>query len=257
VTGFDMMRLYHGSLGSLAVILQVNFKVLPRPRAQQTVVAQYDALGPAAAAAETVRRSQLLPSAIALLDTGAAEQAGIGRSTWTLLLRCEAPPVAVVRQATRITDAVSADTVGLDVIDDEETERLWLRVNRALSAGSTEDEIAVRIGVAPSKLPRLLDDVGAIASASGLSVLRTVDCGSGLVYVRLTSHGGAIDPLRESWESLSRIGQHAVLLAAPPAVKQGTDVFGGEPAGFAVMRSLKERFDPNRVLNRGRFAGHL
>ena len=42
VSGYDMPRLYLGSLGTLGVVVSANFKVLPRPRVEATVVATYD-----------------------------------------------------------------------------------------------------------------------------------------------------------------------------------------------------------------------
>jgi FAD/FMN-containing dehydrogenase len=42
---------------------------------------------------------------------------------------------------------------------------------------------------------------------------------------------------------------------APHEAKHGRDVFGAPPAEVALSRALKARFDPNDVLNRGRFAG--
>ncbi len=257
VTGFDMMRLYHGSLGSLAVIVQVNFKVLPRPRAERTIVAHYPALEPAFDAAMTVRRSQLLPTAITLLNAGAADRADIGGSAWTLILRCEAPPVAVVRQATRISDAISTQALALDVLEESGSEQIWTRINQALAAEPVEREIRVRLGSAPSEIPAALNAITSVASEHGLHVSLTVDCGSGLLYGRLAAESDEVEPLRRAWSALASLARHATLLAAPSAVKQGTDVFGPEPAGFAVMRSLKDQFDPNRVLNRGRFVGRL
>lgn len=257
VTGFDMMRLYHGSLGSLAVIVQVNFKVLPRPRAERTIVARYTALEPAFEAAMTVRRSQLLPTAITLLDANASEEAGIGGSAWTLVLRCEAPPVAVVRQATRISDAISAQAIDLDVLDESGSEQVWMRINQALAAEPVEKEIRVRIGSAPSETPPALGIINSVADENGLRASLTVDCGSGLIFARLAAESDEVEPLSKACGALTSLGQHAALLAAPPSVKQGNDVFGLEPAGFSVMRSLKEQFDPNRVLNRGRFVGRL
>lgn len=262
VTGFDMMRLYHGSLGSLAVIVQVNFKVLPRPTAERTIVAHYPALEAAFEAALTVRRSQLLPTAITMLDARAAEAACTGDTPWTLVLRCEAPPVAVVRQAARISDAISANAISanaiaLDVLGEAETEQVWSRINQSLAAEPVEKEIRVRIGSAPSEIPAALHTISLVGDENGLRVSRTVDCGSGLIYACLAEDGDSVESLRTAWGALAGVGQHSALLAAPPTVKQGTEVFGRKPAGFAVMRSLKEQFDPNRVLNRGRFVGRL
>ncbi len=255
VTGFDMMRLHHGALGSLAVIVQVNFKVLPRPRAGRTVLARYGALEPAVAAAEGVRQSQLSPTAIALLDGQAASRADLGDAAWTLVLRCEAPPSAVVRQAERIGDAVAAGATDLEVVEEEATEQVWAKVNQALAAAASEDEVAVRLGAPPSALGDLAARTESVARAHGLGLARTLDFGGGLLYLRLS--GG--DPIRYhgAWRHLQEMGQHATIIAAPVGVKQGIDVFGREPAGFDVMRALKAQFDPNRILNRGRFVGHL
>jgi glycolate oxidase FAD binding subunit len=86
---------------------------------------------------------------------------------------------------------------------------------------------------------------------------RTVDCGSGLIYATLAAEGDGLEPLRGAWAALAGFGQHAALLATPEALKLETDVFGREPAGLDVMRSLKKQFDPSRVLNRGRFVGGI
>ena len=48
-----------------------------------------------------------------------------------------------------------------------------------------------------------------------------------------------------------------VLEAAPAWAKRGRDVFGEPPPALSLMRSLKERFDPEGVLNPGRFVGGI
>src|SRR5579875_738091 len=92
VSGFDMMRLYHGSLGSLAVIVRVNFKLIPDPGSDRTVWATFERLEDADAAAEAVRLSQLVPTAIVGLNREVAKAAGVPVDGWTLLLRCESQP---------------------------------------------------------------------------------------------------------------------------------------------------------------------
>lgn len=255
VSGFDMMRLYHGSHGALAVIVQVNLKLIPKPLAERTVAARFDTLAPAAAAAEAMRLSQLAPTAITLLDRAATAEAGLPEAAWTLLLRCEAPPVAVVRQADRIREAVSVDATAVDVLEADQTESLWQRVAAALSCSPETDGLRVRIGARPSELPALAEQIDATVAGTGLEAARTLDIGSGIAYVGVA--GGTEQALGAAWQALLPLGDHASLLTAPAEVKAGLDVFGREPAGFAIMRALKDQFDPVRVLNRGRFAGRL
>ena len=45
--------------------------------------------------------------------------------------------------------------------------------------------------------------------------------------------------------------------AAPMSLKRQIDVFGPLRPDFAIMRRLKEEFDPKRTLSPGRFVGRL
>jgi glycolate oxidase FAD binding subunit len=47
------------------------------------------------------------------------------------------------------------------------------------------------------------------------------------------------------------------MLAAPPNLKDGVDVWGPPPASLNLMREIKRRFDPKNLLNPGRFVGGL
>lgn len=254
VSGFDLMRLYHGSLGSLAVIVQVNLKVLPRYQAERTVLVRFDDLASASMASEVVRLSQFGVTAVVLLDRGAAARTELAAAPWTLAVRCEAPPVAVVRQAERVVQACDAGPNAADIVGADETPALWRRVARMLSAEPTWTELAVRLGVRPSEMQATGGRVADLAASASAGAATMLDVGSGLVYTRVP---GSIDALRPVWGRLGAIGAHSTLITAPVAVREEIDVFGAEPAGFPVMRALKDQFDPNRILNRGRFAGHL
>ena len=52
-------------------------------------------------------------------------------------------------------------------------------------------------------------------------------------------------------------GSTGVLLAAPPDVKRGMDVWGPLPDSFPLMQRIKAEFDPRNTLNPGRFLGRL
>ncbi|MFS8530916.1 MAG: FAD-binding oxidoreductase [Sphaerobacter thermophilus] len=254
VSGFDMMRLYYGSLGSLAVITQVNMKVIPRPRAQRSVVARFPTLTAAVEAAEAVRTSQLVPTAIVVLDEGATRRAELPDARWSLCLRCEAPPVAVVRQAERIAAAVRNGAEAAEIVENDETTGLWQRIALALDAAPAADTIGVRVGAAPSQLSVVAEAAANELAALDLATELTLDLGSGLCYVRAMGEPAA---MRRAWEELAQLGLHATLLTAPHGIKSDTDVFGRKPAGFETMRALKAEFDPRGTLNRGRFIGHL
>jgi glycolate oxidase FAD binding subunit len=53
------------------------------------------------------------------------------------------------------------------------------------------------------------------------------------------------------------VGGSAVVEHCPLSIKAGIDVWGDPPQGFDVMRSIKQRFDPQNILSPGRFVGGL
>jgi glycolate oxidase FAD binding subunit len=50
---------------------------------------------------------------------------------------------------------------------------------------------------------------------------------------------------------------HVVLASAPPEVKRKLDVWGPPPPTLSLMKDLKRQFDPNGLLNPGRFVARL
>jgi len=52
-------------------------------------------------------------------------------------------------------------------------------------------------------------------------------------------------------------GGYVVVEAAAPDVKENVDVWGPPPAAFALLKALKRKFDPEGILNPGRFIGGL
>ncbi|MDW8059821.1 MAG: FAD-binding protein [Thermomicrobium sp.] len=252
VSGYDMMRLHFGALGSLGVIVQANFKVLPAPEAQRTLALGFPSASAAVEAALALRRSQLAPTALVVLGPETAQSLEIEEHGWVLAARCEGPSAAVERQTERLRATAGSAARSAIVLEHEATIAFWRALQGRLDASPLADRLRVRVGELPSHLGELAERV---VSAFGSSLRELVlDVGSGLAYATLAGTGAE---LRAAWQRLSELGRHATLLAAPPDVKAGCDVFGRHPDGVAVMRRLKETFDPERILNRGRFLAEL
>lgn len=257
VSGFDMMRLHYGALGSMGVILQLNFKVLPKPPAQRTVVVRFGELSDATAAAIDVRESQLSPTAIVVLDEGGARAAGLDVSPWTLLLRAEGPEDAAAQQTARLREATKIGAIDSDVFEDDATDALWRGANTLLSAAPEESGIGIRLGMPVSQASQIANRMLTETQAGSAMRRLSLDFGNGLLFAQVVVDADQVDELRTLWERVCTLGSHATLLTGPPDVKRDIDVFGAEQAGFGLMRALKQQFDPSGTLNRGRFIGRL
>jgi glycolate oxidase FAD binding subunit len=100
-----------------------------------------------------------------------------------------------------------------------------------------------------SKVPDLLAAAGDVAVRGS--------AGTGVLYAGLSADPaatvGAVERLRAA---ATRAGGHAVVLTAPPGVREITDMWG-PVAGLALMRRVKDQFDPGHRFAPGRFVGGI
>jgi glycolate oxidase FAD binding subunit len=80
--------------------------------------------------------------------------------------------------------------------------------------------------------------------------------GSGVVFVALPEQIGA-DVVQRIVEEATRRGGSGVVERAPVELKRHLDVWGPTRGDFPLMQALKAQFDPQGVLNPGRFLGGI
>ncbi|MCC6626257.1 MAG: FAD-binding oxidoreductase [Chloroflexi bacterium] len=261
VSGYDMMKLHLGALGTVAVIVSANFKLLPRPASQATAVARFDDLAPALATVDALLASQLIPTAIDVFDAPAAAAIGLGGAGAALAVRCEGPAAAVAR-TTRDVLALAGERGGRDgrTLDQPASDDLWATAaNLAQVADLASDEAVLKLAVVPTDVPAALESIATACTDAGLTALRTAQAGVGVVLARVRPAAGV-----DAGPALARVQaalvvrwRHATVLGCAPHLKPGLAIWGAEPSGLAVMKAIKQEYDPNRTLNPGRYVGGI
>lgn len=230
VTGYDISRLHYGAHGAFGLVTRLNLKVVPCDEAARSITISYTRCADAHAAGLAVLRSQLEPTSI-LVSRG---------DEWCLSVRCDGPKSSIDWQAQAIVDAALAGALSEVVtVQDDGAAALESFFKIANLAGSRS---VARLSVPPSQQVDVLERYGDLPETEICA-----DLGSGLAYVS--------GPASEAWrDELSRHPAVA-FLALPADLKQGLDVFGSMPGpNAAIVRRLKDVYDPGRRFNRGRFA---
>ena len=244
VSGFDLMRLHHGALGTLGVILSANFKVLPAPRGQASVSVRLAAVDDAKPALDAARGSGQQPSAVEVLG---------GVLGTTLTARFDGLPRQVEGIAAKLTEAIGGEASVL--VEDES--RAWWRTAVDQLALPFAGVVELRLGARPTDVMRLAADLEELVHSHDISTeLLKIWPGLGSIIVRLDSSDARGAAGVDSVINLAEAkGVTWRMISAPPDLKSGRDVWGTAPASMETMRRLKEQFDPGRVLNPGRFCG--
>ena len=251
VTGFDLTRVYHGALGTLGVVVSANFRVLPLPRSEATVVARFDDSAGAFGAAGGVRSSSLQPAAIEVMRADGG---------WMVAVLVEGRDGATLRLAENVRSTlVDGRGVDAEVLERDASASWWRRYLDAQSLAVGPNEALVRCAVRPRATSDLVCEQLAI-EARNIFALASVQAspGLGLVVTRVVFPEEALPEALSTLQSdLLEVADNVTVLAAAAELKRGIDVWGRTPETLDVMRALKEQFDPNRVLNPGRFAGFI
>ena len=221
VTGLDLVKLMAGSRGTLGVVTEVGFKVLPRPETTATVV--LDGLNAAAAV-----RAMTAATGTPFEVTGAAHlPSGAGGGPETLL-RLEGFAGSVEYRSRELARALG----GFGAARVVEGAELWQRV-RDGGGFAGRDGAIWRISVKPTDGPRL---AGAIAPADVM-----FDWSGGLVWALASEDFD----LRAA---MAGIAGHATLVRAGPEAVTRWGVLHPEPAAVAALSDgLRRRFDPHGV----------
>jgi glycolate oxidase FAD binding subunit len=245
VTGFDLMRLHHGALGTLGMIVSANFKTIPLHRHEATVLATFATLDAAFDASDRVRAGRVRPLAMELAQSG---------SDWRLAVRVAGRPTTVDLLVKEARAAVGADC---EVLSPEESAAWWRdyveaqRLDRA-------DRVLIRCGVAPKETRRLTTAVLELLAERALSPdLLNVSPGLGAVILGLPAASLTDKSLAGLQAALLNVAAHVTVLSAPAPLKACIDIWGRQPETLPVMQALKAEFDPHRTINPGRLVGRL
>ncbi len=253
ISGYDLVRLLHGSYGSLAVIASVNLKTLPRPPLETTLLLTFDSLDSLLALRAALATSYLLPVAVEYLDPGAAQRAGLpGTGKFVLALRAEGD-AATCERYQRDIEALAARHGCQDVIvvDVESRQSIWAPINELSAAsGLDDDEMLLRLAVLPNSLGAALTHLYELTAAHGLQCATHARAMNGIIYARVR---GSLHGLHSLQPELVARWQHSRILACHPSAAAGMPLWGALPEGIELMHALKQTFDPAGKLNAGRF----
>ncbi|MFN0087558.1 MAG: FAD-binding oxidoreductase [Blastocatellia bacterium] len=254
VAGYDLCKIYAGSFGTLAVITEMSFKLRALPSTEKTIVFYADQAAPLCELLSRITDSDVAPTAMELFTP--TEALPVEQRPFALALRFlyEAETAdSQIAEAARLGADLDRATLG-------EAEALAFWRAYETTETSPDWEFSLRMTGLPADLPAMIADADRVLPKAGIRA----HAGNGVL--RILAGGGWLDEVRTRLQprklaELRRMarerGGALVILHAPAEISQQLDAWGEVGGTADLMRALKERFDPNSLLNPGRFVSGI
>jgi glycolate oxidase FAD binding subunit len=247
VTGYDLSKAMAGSWGTLAVVTDLTFKVLPAAETETTLVLRSltdeqaaNVMAHAMGSSAEVSGAAHLP---VLVSGKVAGGAFSGAAATVLRMEGVAPSVAW--RIGHLKDLLKA-AGEMNEIGEEPSRALWREIRDCAPFAGGKKPVW-RVSMAPSEGHRMID---ALRRQAGVNAF--YDWQGGLIWLEM-----AAEPEAAALRAMIRRfgGGHATLIRAGESERASLDVFEPQPSALAALSArLKAEFDPKGILNPGRMS---
>ena len=272
VSGYDMCKLLIGSYGTLGILCEMTFKLLPLPEKEATLLLSFARLGEADGFAREVRSSQLIPSSIETLNALAVQKMRYSMSmhpngNYLVAIGLEGVAESIDRQIAEMSEmGRKHGFLEAVTLDSEKHQAFWVSI-RDFSQGLTEtypNLISLKSNFLISKSDEMLGSYEMIARELGIECAFICHSGNGILYSYILPGKKFRSKIESFIELIGKVTAEAaknegnlIIESSPLLIKKKVEVWGQSRSDYQVVRRLKEQIDPAGILNRGRFVGGI
>lgn len=245
VAGYDLMKLFTGSYGTLGVLTQVTFRLYPLPEDSKTLLLTGDAQA-LSQACQDLLKSSLAPTCSDVLSCHLMRSLELGNH-FGLLVRFQNIAESVTEQVDQLQ--ALGQKLGLSIAEftAESEASLWQSLKNQMMPHFNPDLVTCKIGVMSNQIVNFLQESPGLAQ---------IHLASGLGRLVLTTDS-EIEQLSKMRSVCERDRGFLTILEAPKNIKEKHEPWGYQGNALELMKSLKIKFDPYNLFNPGLFIGGI
>ena len=249
VTGFDLTRLHIGALGTLGIITEASFRIIPLPERQVYLKIDNDNID------DFIDLSSNLNGI--LKSVGVAELLIDSVGVTTIYMTCVGTDKIVNEKLLEIKTILFDHNTDLVLKEIEEKE--WLKVQDFgwINEGNF---VLGRINCLPTETVEILQQMNHLISNNKKQKISTLSNSKrGVIKYLLNSVNieDATQMIENIRDKVQEFSGYTVVENSRSVDKRKINIWGNIPESFPLMKKLKSEFDPVSILNSGRFIGGI
>ena len=268
--GYHLNQLIIGSEGTLAVVVEAELKLIPKPEASSVITAYFDNFEDAVRGVNEIIKERVFPSTIDFMDKNSINTvemfypAGLKTDKEAMLLiEVEGYAISLSEQQRRVEDALKrADASDIVSVSDEKSkEDIWTarRASFAAAAKLAPDVISDDIIVPRNNLSKMVTGVKKICDKYNLKVCIVGHVGDGNIHPQVALNMRNEEEYKNYLDAKGEIYSLAISLGGTISAEHGVgiekmsyieNIIGSNTVDY--MRRVKKLFDPNNILNPGK-----
>ncbi len=270
VAGYSLRDLFIGSEGTLGVVTKVLLSLIPKPMAGKTLLAVFDRMEDAARTVSAIIAAKIIPCTLEFLDrvtiNCVEDFAAIGLprdAAAVLLMETDGHPAAVEQEAEEMAKIARASKARDVKVAQTTEEALRLATARRAAFSSlariAPTTILEDATVPRSELSRMVEEIQRVAERHNLKIGTFGHMGDGNLHPTFLTNEKDLDEMHRVEIAMKEIFDHALALGGTITGEHGVGLakkaFLKKAVGelnFAVMKRIKDCFDPNGILNPGK-----
>lgn len=269
VTGYDMVRLFTGSEGTLGLITKIIVRLIPIPGARSSMLAVFTDLQDAGNTIRDIIRRKVIPATLEIMDQTTVRTvegyAHVGLPTEAravLLIEVDGIPEVVKREEQIVLQIIKQNNGQVTLAKDSQArDKLWAARRAALPALARlkPTTILEDATVPRSKITDMLLAVEEIARKYNLTIGTFGHAGDGNLHPTILTDIRNHEEMQKVHRAVAEIFQKALALGGTLSGEHGIGLAKARflvnelgQDGLEIMASIKKALDPDNLFNPGK-----